>query len=193
MFLNLKCCFLIMLLYKKSSHLDYLSLCSLAFFLHFDTEVILKHKKLSCKARILSCSLMKKYKVNSGMFIRQQYCNLFLVQYLREISHENTLKKLTELHICRTCISKTGRLGGLQVWFSVVMELDSPRLKFRLDFMNDLAGEMQNSNLSWISRNAVCVVECYPVGMSDEKAQILSKLCPSLPQSFFMLFFYSLL
>lgn len=88
---------------------------------------------------------MKKYKVNSGVFLRQQHCNLFLVQYLREISHEDTLNKLLDCISIELAFQKlVYRLGSLQVWFSLVMELDSSRLKFRLGFLNHLAGEMQN-------------------------------------------------
>lgn len=105
--------------------MDYSSLCGLAFCLHFDTQVILKHKKLSSKARILSCSLMKKYKVNSGVVLTQQYCNLFLVQYRRKISHEDTLMKLLDCTYTEQALQKlVDGLGGFQVWFSVVMELD---------------------------------------------------------------------
>lgn len=69
--------------------------------------------------------------------MRQQYCNLFLVQYLREISHEDTLKELLDCTSIELAFQKlVCRLRGLQVWFSVVMELDSPRLKFRLGFVN---------------------------------------------------------
>lgn len=131
---------------KKTSQLDDASSLSiLAFCLHFDTEVTLKHMELSCKVRVLSCSLMKKYRVNSGVFSRQQHCNLFLVQYLREISHEDTLNKLLDCISIELAFQKlVYRLGSLQVWFSLVMELDSCRLKFRLGFLNHLAGEMQN-------------------------------------------------
>lgn len=90
---------------------------------------------------------MKKYKVNSGVSLRQQYRNLFLVQYLREISHEATLKKLLDFASVGLAFQKLVGLGDLQMWFSVVMELDSPSLKFRLSFMNDLAGKMQNFDL----------------------------------------------
>lgn len=137
-----------MILLKPSSQLDYSSHYNLEFCLHFDTEVTLKHKNLSCQARILSCSLMKIFKLNSGVFLRQQYCNLFLVQYLWEISHEDTVNKLVDCPSVELAFQKlVCRLGGLQVWFSVVMELDSPRLKFRLLFMSDLAEEMQSFNL----------------------------------------------
>lgn len=91
---------------------------------------------------------MQKFKVNIEVFLRQQYCSLFLVQYLREISHEDTLKKLLDgISIEVTFQRLIYKLGGLEVWFSVVVEHDNPRLKFRSGSMNDLAGEMQNFNL----------------------------------------------
>lgn len=66
-------------------------------------------------------------------------------EYLREISHEDTLNKLLDCTPVELAFQKlVYMLEGLQVWFSVVVELDSPRLKFRLGFVNHLAGEMQN-------------------------------------------------
>lgn len=101
--------------------------------------------KLSCKTMVLFCSLVKKYKINHAVFLRQKYCNLLLLQYLREMSQEDTLNKLLDYTSIKLAFQKLfyrhWGSSGMGLWGH---EIDNPGLKFRLGLVNDLAGEMPN-------------------------------------------------
>lgn len=133
------------------------------------------------------------------MFLRQQYCNLFLMQYLREISHEDTLKKLVDCTSIEPAFQNlVYRLGGLQVWFSVVMALDYKsgrlRLKFSLGFMNYLAGKMQNFNLRLEKQKCSlchCILPCRNEWWKNPDPVLNSAHYNLKP--FFMLFLFSFL
>lgn len=106
MLLVLKNGLLVMVLCKKST-VRVLVHYSLAFCLHFDTEVTLQHTKLSCKTKILFCSLVEKILSKLWCILHIKILQFVTIAVLERYVSRGYTKQVDRFHLDRAGISKT--------------------------------------------------------------------------------------